>query len=168
MLGRLAPLRLLLDEFQSVVDEAEELRGEHHLALCGLTQRMHETLRNVDLPVNATDLQLAKQQAITEAICAQHEDEIRWLETTNDNLRKQNATYFHQYSYLNAQKILFKKLVPQAKSKEIADEARKSCQSNDTFFETTQREENVRRRERNRVRAEANARALAVICERFE
>ena len=167
--ARLAPLRLLLGDFQGVIDEAADggLRGEHHLALCALTKRMHEALGQVDLPVNVNDLQLAQQQAIADAERTHYDEHIQWLETTNDNLRTQNATYFHRYSFLHTQKFLFKKLLSHAKCKEVADEARATCKANDLYFSNWQRDANTQRLERNRLRALENALALAAIRERF-
>ena len=127
-----APMRALLSELQSAIDDAasatedasDGLRGQHHLALCNLTRRMHEEFGVLEqtLPVLHNDddgdnddggdgtvpaARFALHKALSDARIAQLQARIEGLEDRCTRLRQDKRMYFNYYAfYLQKTKLL--------------------------------------------------------------
>jgi hypothetical protein len=127
-----APMRALLTELQSAIDDAasatedasDGLRGQDHLALCNLTLRIHEEFGLLEqaLPVLHNDdndnddgggdgtvpaARLALHKALSDARIAQLQARIEGLEVRCTKLRQDKRMYFNYYAfYLHKTKLL--------------------------------------------------------------
>ena len=129
-----APMRALLTELQAAIDDAASatedasngLRGQHHLALCDLTRRMHEEFGLLEqaLPVLHNDdddddddgggdgtvpaARLALHKALNDARIAQLQARIEVLEVRCTKLREHKRMYFNYYAFYQQTNRLLK------------------------------------------------------------
>lgn len=193
-----APMRALLTELQAAIDDAASatedaaggLRGQHHLALCDLTRRMHEEFGLLEqaLPVLHTDdvdndddggdgtvpaARLALRKALNDARLAQLQARIEGLEARCAKLREHKRMYFNYYAFYQQTNRLLKarcgmSLKPNDKENRALDaEASAKYQHLYEHYDADQARHALVRQARDREQQEADAHELDAIRARW-
>lgn len=192
-----APMRALLTELQAAIDDAASatedapngLRGQHHLALCNLTRRMHEELGLLAqaVPVLHNDddddggggdgtvpaARLALHKALSDARTTQLEARIEGLEARCAKLREHKRMYFNYYAFYQQKTKLLKVrcgISAKFKDKEnraLDAEASAKYQHLHDYYDADQARLALVRQERDREQQEADARELDAIRARW-
>lgn len=192
-----APMRALLTELQATIDDAASatedasngLRGQHHLALCNLTRRMHEELGLLAqaVPVLHNDdddddgggdgtvpaARLALHKALNDARLAQLQARIEGLEARCTKLREQKRMYYNYYAFGQQKtKLLKGRCGMSTKPNDAANraldaEASAKYQHLHEYYDADQARLALARQERDRERQEANAQELDAIRARW-
>lgn len=186
-----APMRALLTELQAAIDDvASGVLGQHHLALCTLTRRMHEELGLLEqaVPVLHNDgdgdddgsgdgtvpaARLALHKAISDARIAQLEARIEGLEARCVKLREHKRMYFNYYAFYQQTNRLLKtrcgmSLNPRDKANRALDaEASAKYQHLYEYYDADQARHALVRQERDRQQQEADKQELDAIRARW-
>lgn len=166
----MAPLRGLLGELQEAIDEAatadtDGLGGQHHLALCALTRRLHEELRAVEaMPVvnDAVAVSLAAHEAVTNARLSQLASRIDQLDASCAKLRENERNYFRFYLFYQQKCKLLRRNydVPAKAWTDLDEEVRAATAPHLAYFDNDRQASVEARGRRARERDEADARAI--------